>query len=186
MIIQVIIMIEAAGAASNTLQYPPLDQGNPPLEKKTNRDQLVSAKFSQRTLLAVAPLTLVNIVTFTALLGRPMCVRDEYQIWDVEKTSKKICNIASKSWGWRGGVSPILRSSKKSSQNLFVLVSNSVFLFPSVPLCIMRSSSYLTFPFAIFCICDIFRLIGFSIIVPWWSPFRVIFRAYKWNMRLFI
>ena len=73
MILQVIIMIEAAGAASNTLQYPPLDQeyppldqGNPPLEKKTNRDQLVSAKFSQRTLLAVAPLTLVNIVTFTA------------------------------------------------------------------------------------------------------------------------
>ena len=66
MLIQVIIMIEAAGAASNTLQYPPLDQGKPPLEKKTNRDQLVSAKFSQRTLLAVAPLTLVNIVTFTA------------------------------------------------------------------------------------------------------------------------
>ena len=53
--LQVIIMVEAAGAASSTLQYPTLEA--------TNRDQLVSAKFSQRTLLAVAPLTLVNLGT---------------------------------------------------------------------------------------------------------------------------
>ena len=79
-----------------------------------------------------------------------MCVLGQIKIWDVEKTSKKICNIASKIWGRGGGVNPILRSSKKSLQNLFIFVPNSVYLFPSIPLCIMRSSSYLTFPFAIF------------------------------------
>ena len=45
---------------------------------------------------------------------------------------------------------PNFEELKKSSQNLFLFVPNSVYLFQSVPLCIMRSSSYLTFPFAIF------------------------------------
>jgi hypothetical protein len=49
----VIILVEAAGAASSSLQYPGL-QG-------THPTQLTSARFSQRTLLAVAPLTLVTL-----------------------------------------------------------------------------------------------------------------------------
>ena len=63
--LQVIIMVEAAGAASSSLQYPPLE--------KTNRDQLVSAKFSQRTLLAVTPLTLVIVILSVIFISTSRC-----------------------------------------------------------------------------------------------------------------
>ena len=58
-------MVEAAGAASSSLQYPPLE--------KTNRDQLVSAKFSQRTLLAVTPLTLVIVILSVIFISTSRC-----------------------------------------------------------------------------------------------------------------
>ena len=83
---QVIIMVEAAGAASSSLQYPPLE--------KTNREQLVSAKFSQRTLLAVTPLTLVIVILNVICLASYGAECDEY-IRIFEYSNILVANIYS-------------------------------------------------------------------------------------------